>query len=55
MGRTGTILAAWLVSRGQGAGEAIALVRSLRPGSIETRAQEESVRRFAELMGVDPK
>jgi len=54
MGRTGTFLAAWLVSRGQSAGEAIAFVRAQRPGSIETLAQEKAVRRFAELMGVDP-
>ncbi|MHC4450798.1 MAG: phosphatase domain-containing putative toxin [Planctomycetota bacterium] len=55
MGRTGTLLAAWLVSRGQPAGEAIEFVRITRPGSIETRGQEEVIRQFAELMGVDPK
>jgi len=54
MGRTGTLLAAWLVSRGQPAGEAIRLVRASRPGSIETRSQEKAIRQFAELMGVDP-
>ncbi|MHC4847321.1 MAG: phosphatase domain-containing putative toxin [Planctomycetota bacterium] len=55
MGRTGTLLAAWLVSRGQPAGEAIEFVRLTRPGSIETRGQEDVIRQFAELMGVDPK
>jgi hypothetical protein len=44
-----------LVSRGQPAGEAIEFVRITRPGSIETRGQEEVIRQFAELMGVDPK
>ncbi|MHC4955518.1 MAG: phosphatase domain-containing protein [Planctomycetota bacterium] len=51
MGRTGTILAAYLVANGSGSGTAIAEVRAQRPGSIETPAQEEVVRRFAELMG----
>lgn len=46
-GRTGTVLAACLVADGLGADAAIATVRRLRPGSIETRAQEESVRAFA--------
>ncbi|MHC4941086.1 MAG: dual specificity protein phosphatase 23 [Planctomycetota bacterium] len=54
MGRTGTMLAAWLVSRGQPAGEAMAFVRAERPGSIETRGQEQAIRQFAEMMGVDP-
>jgi len=55
LGRTGTFLAAWLVSRGHAAGEAIGLVRSKRPGSIETREQENVIRQFAELMGADPR
>jgi len=54
MGRTGTLLAAYLVSRGHDASAAVRAVREQRPGSIETAAQEDSVRRFAELMGVDP-
>jgi protein-tyrosine phosphatase len=45
-GRTGTVLAAILVAQGREAEEAIALVRRLRPGSIETAAQAEVVRRF---------
>jgi atypical dual specificity phosphatase len=43
IGRTGTILACYLVSRGTSAREAIELVRTQRPGSIETLAQEAIV------------
>lgn len=39
-GRTGTVLAAWLIANGKSAREAIAEVRRRRPGSIETRKQE---------------
>jgi atypical dual specificity phosphatase len=46
-GRTGTMVACYLVHRGMGPEEAIARVRSLRPGSIETEGQEEAVRQFA--------
>jgi atypical dual specificity phosphatase len=42
-GRTGTILACYLVSQGMGAAEAIAHVRALRPPSIEGGAQEAIV------------
>lgn len=45
-GRTGTVLAAWLVSRGEEPGEAVARVRDARPGSIETAEQERAVHRF---------
>jgi atypical dual specificity phosphatase len=47
VGRTGTVLAAWLAAHGQSADEAIAEVRRLRPGSIETPGQEDAVRRYA--------
>jgi atypical dual specificity phosphatase len=40
LGRTGTILACYLVSQGNTAAEAIATIRTLRPGSIETPEQE---------------
>lgn len=40
LGRTGTILACYLVSIGIEANEAIATVRLKRPGSIETAEQE---------------
>ncbi|HEU5318353.1 MAG TPA: dual specificity protein phosphatase 23 [Chloroflexota bacterium] len=47
IGRTGTVLAAYLVHRGLGADEAITTIRRLRNPSIETAEQEEAVRDFA--------
>ena len=47
LGRTGTLLACYLVARDASADDAIARVRELRPGSIETRAQIEAIRAFA--------
>lgn len=46
LGRTGTFLAAYFVREGMTADEAIAHVRALRPGSIETTTQEEAVAQF---------
>jgi hypothetical protein len=46
LGRTGTLLACYLVRTGLTPDEAIALIRARRPGSIETRAQEAAVRAF---------
>lgn len=43
MGRTGTMLACYLVWLGESAHDAIMKVRMLRPGSIETSEQERSV------------
>jgi len=51
LGRTGTLLAAYLVSDGMSPPEAIAHVRLLRPGSVETPGQEQAVYRYAELIG----
>jgi atypical dual specificity phosphatase len=51
LGRTGTILAAYLVIKGYPPSKAIAKVRQLRPGSIETPDQEEAIRRFARERG----
>ena len=51
LGRTGTVIAAWLTARGRSAAEAIAHVRRKRPGSIETPAQEHAVWMFAERCG----
>ncbi len=48
-GRTGTMLAAYLVTRGRSAEEAIAEIRKLRPGSVETPRQEERVAEFARI------
>ena len=47
IGRTGTVLAAYLVHRGRTAEEAIREVRRLRPPSLETAAQENAVKQFA--------
>jgi atypical dual specificity phosphatase len=44
LGRSGTMAAVYLVANGATADEAIARVRELRPGSIETEAQEHAVR-----------
>lgn len=46
-GRTGTMIACYLVHGGMGAQEAIDHIRLLRPGSIETDSQEDAVREFA--------
>jgi atypical dual specificity phosphatase len=51
LGRTGTVLAAYLVSRGESAPRALERVRALRPGSVETPDQEQMVARYAELVG----
>ncbi len=45
-GRTGTVLAAWLVSTGMSGQAAIEAVREARPGSIETPEQEQAVLDF---------
>lgn len=46
-GRTGTLLAAYLVKNGLTAKEAISRVREIRPGSIENKSQERMVHRFS--------
>jgi atypical dual specificity phosphatase len=46
-GRTGTVLASYMVSEGFAAADAIAYVRTLRPGSIETPDQEAAVAVYA--------
>ncbi|HLI07924.1 MAG TPA: dual specificity protein phosphatase family protein [Ktedonobacteraceae bacterium] len=43
LGRTGTIIAAYLTRSGMSAQEAIETIRRLRPGSIETEEQEASI------------
>ncbi len=47
LGRTGTMIACLLVSRGMGPEEAIAHVRAARPGSVQTAVQERAVKRWA--------
>jgi atypical dual specificity phosphatase len=49
-GRTGTMLACYLVRRGMAAAEAIALVRERRPGSIEEEVQEQAVVDYEERL-----
>ena len=51
LGRTGTLLACWLVSQGATPDDAIARVRAARPGSVETAAQVAAVRAFGEGVG----
>ncbi len=46
-GRTGTVLAAYFVSQGLSAIEAVEKVRKLRPGSIETAEQVLAVEAFS--------
>jgi atypical dual specificity phosphatase len=43
LGRTGTMVACYLVSQGMSPSEAIAYVRRRRPGSVETAEQEAAV------------
>jgi len=50
IGRTGTMLATYLVYLGSTADEAISRVRELRPGSIETKAQEEAIQAYYEYL-----
>ena len=50
VGRTGTMLAAYLISAGMTAREAIARVRALRPGSIETHEQEAVLHQYEEIV-----
>ncbi|HEV3443073.1 MAG TPA: dual specificity protein phosphatase family protein [Gemmataceae bacterium] len=47
LGRTGVVLAAYFVHKGEKARDAIAHVRRLRPGSIETSEQAAAVTEFA--------
>jgi len=50
MGRTGTMLATYLVYQGSTAEDAIAKIRDLRPGSIETAEQEEAIQEYYEYL-----
>ncbi len=52
IGRTGTMLAGYLVARGRSAAEAIAEVRRLRPGSIETAEQERCIADFQKTVKI---
>ena len=49
LGRTGTVLACYLVGEGESAGEAITLIRRWRPGSIETFDQEAIIHKYEQF------
>ncbi len=51
LGRSGTVAACYLVHTGMDATKAIARVRELRPFSVETAEQEESVAAYASSLG----
>jgi atypical dual specificity phosphatase len=48
LGRTGTVIAAFLVAQGFAPDEAVREVRRIRPGSLETDEQVEAVLQFAD-------
>jgi len=50
IGRTGLAAAGLLVFQGTEPAEAILQVREVRPGAVETRAQENYLRRYAEVL-----
>ena len=50
LGRTGTVLAAYLVYTGYTAERAVRLVRELRPQSIQTRDQEDAVYQYQDRL-----
>lgn len=50
LGRTGTLLACYLVSTGADPAAAITRVRAVRPGSVETVEQQSAVEAFARRM-----
>jgi atypical dual specificity phosphatase len=50
-GRTGTVLAAYLIREGKSAGEALAMVRAVCPGAVENRMQEQALEAFATRRG----
>jgi atypical dual specificity phosphatase len=54
LGRSGTLIAAYLVSQGAASDDAMAQVRSARPGSIETLEQEAAVHEFARRLNASP-
>jgi atypical dual specificity phosphatase len=47
LGRTGVVLAAYMTTKGLSAANALARVRRLRPGSVETDEQADAVEEFA--------
>ncbi len=54
LGRTGVVLAAYFVTRGLNAANAVARIRRLRPGSIETEEQVGAVELYARRKRKEP-
>ena len=54
LGRTGTVLAAYFVFQGMTSRVALAMVRELRPGSVETMEQEWAVEAYARRINNQP-
>jgi atypical dual specificity phosphatase len=50
LGRTGTVLACYFVGTGYEPQAAVDYVRQLRPGSIQTRDQEEAVHQYTKYL-----
>lgn len=50
-GRTGTVLAAYLIREGTSPDEALAMVRAVCPGAVENRLQEQALAAFAAQRG----
>ena len=50
LGRTGTVLACYLVGEGKSADEAITIIRRWRPGSIETFEQETVIYEYEQFL-----
>ena len=48
LGRTGTLLACYLVTKGHDAAGAIRAVRTVRPGAVETLAQEQAIHAYGD-------
>jgi atypical dual specificity phosphatase len=53
LGRTGVVLACYFVTKGLNGPNAIARVRRLRPGSVETDEQADAVGEFARRLSQD--
>jgi atypical dual specificity phosphatase len=53
LGRTGVVLAAYMIRKGATARDAIARIRKLRPGSIETSEQADAVVEYAKQLKRD--
>lgn len=53
-GRTGTVLACYLVHTGYSAGDALKQVRELRPGSVEAPVQQEFVHGYEKRLRNTP-